>query len=162
MKLKNNKLIIIKFASFSRVFIFQNKPFFSRKKIYWRYGPYMASKNCLYYSSFNWNPWSVNIMSLCDFISIWVSPPPPSFSCIFNFWTNHFSSRKKIYWRYSPYMAFKNCLNYSPFKWNHWCINIMSPRDFISIWVNPPPLIFVHFHILDQTFFKQKKNLLEI
>ena len=25
-----------------------------------------------------------------------------------------------------------------------------------------PPLIFVHFHVSDQTFFKQKKNLLEI
>ena len=54
----------------------------------------MASKNCLYYSSFKWNPWSVNIMSLCDFISIWVSPPP-SFSCIFMVWTKHIPSRKK-------------------------------------------------------------------
>ena len=54
----------------------------------------MASRNCLYYSPFKWNPWSVNIMTLCDFISIWVSPPP-SFSCIFILRTKHFSSRKK-------------------------------------------------------------------
>ena len=139
--------------------MFWTKHFSSRKKIYWRYGAYMAFKNCLNYSPFKWNHWCIDIMSLRYFISIWVNPPP-SFSCIFIFQTKHFLSRKQIYWRYGAYMAFKNCLNYSPFKWNHWCINILSQRDFISIWVTP--LIFVYFHILDQTFFKQKKNRLEI
>ena len=56
--------------------------FRAEKKIYWRYCLYTASTNCLYYSSFKWNPWSVNIMSLSDFTSIWMSPSP-SFSCIF-------------------------------------------------------------------------------
>ena len=167
--------------------MFRTKYFSSRKKIYWRYGPYMASRNCLYYSPFKWNPWSVNIMTLCDFISIWVSPPPsfscifilrtkhfssrkksigdmvhrwllktaytillsnetldqsisclcddflasewafpPSFSCIFIFRTIHFSSRKKIYWRYGAYMDSRNCLYYCSFKRNPWSINIIS------------------------------------
>ena len=124
--------------SFSCIFNFWTNHFSSRKKIYWRYSPYMAFKNCLNYSPFKWNHWCINIMSPRDFISIWVNPPP-SFSCIFIFWTKHFSSRKKIYWRYSPYMASKNCLYYSSFKWNPWSVNIMSLCDFISIWVSPPP-----------------------
>ena len=37
--------------------------FRAEKKIYWRYCLYTASSNCLYYSFFKWNPWSVNIMS---------------------------------------------------------------------------------------------------
>ena len=147
--------------SFSCIFMFRTKHFSSRKKIYWRYGPHMASKNCLHYSSYKLNPWSVNIMSLWDFISILVSPPP-SFSRIFKFRTKHFSSRKKHFLWYSPYMASKNCLYYSPFKWNPRSVNIMTLCDFISIWVSPTPLIFVHFHFTDQTFFKQKKILLEI
>ena len=42
----------------------------------------------------------------------------PSFSCIFMFRTKHFSCREKIYLRYGPYMASKNCLYHSPFNWN--------------------------------------------
>ena len=55
--------------------------------------------NCLHYSSYYRNPWSVNIMSLWEFISILVGPAlPPSFSHIFMFRTKHFSCRKKSIW----------------------------------------------------------------
>ena len=50
---------------------------------------------------------------------------PPSFSCIFIFWTKHISSRTKIFGRYCLYMGSKNCLYYSSFKWNPWSVNIM-------------------------------------
>ena len=108
------------------------------KKIYGRYGIYTGSKNCLYYISFKWNPWSVNIMYLYVFISIWVSPPP-SFPCIFMVWTKHITSRKKNYWRYCLYTASTNCVYYSSFKWNHWFVNIMSLSDFTSIWISLSP-----------------------
>ena len=101
------------------------------------------------------------ISCLCVFLLASESALPPSFSCIFMFQTKHFSSRKKIYWRYGPHMASKNCLHYSSYKLNPWSVNIMSLWYFISIWVSPPPFIFMHFNFLDQTFFKQKKNLLE-
>ena len=77
--------------SFSHIFSFRTKHFWSRKKLYWRYGPLMVFKNCLYHSFFKRNLWSINIISLQDFISISVSPPP-SFSCIFMFRTKHFST----------------------------------------------------------------------
>ena len=103
-----------------------------------------------------------SISCLCEIILASERALPPWFLCIFIFRTKHFSSRKKIYWRYGPQLGSKNCLYYSPFKWNPWLVNIMSLWDFISIWVSPPALIFMHFHFLDQTFFKQKKSLLEI
>ena len=117
----------------------------------------MASKNCLYYSPFKWNPWSVNIMSLWHLISIWVSPPPLIFAH-FQFSDQTFLKQKKNYWRYGSHMVFKNCLYHSFFKRNLWSINIISLQDFISISVSPPPLIFVHFHVSDQTIFQQKKK----
>ena len=135
--------------------MFRTKHFSSRKKICWRYGPQMASKNSLYYSPFKWNPWSVNSISLWEFISIWVSPPP-WFSSIFIFWTKHFSSRKKICWRYGPQMASKNSLYYSPFKWNPWSVNSMSLWDIISIWVSPPPSFSCIFIFRTKHFSNRK------
>ena len=111
--------------SFSHIFSFRTKHFWSRKKLYWRYGPLMVFKNCLYHSFFKRNLWSINIISLQDFTSISVSPPP-SFSCIFMFRTKHFLSKQKIYWKYCLYMASKNYLYYSSFKWKPWAVNIMS------------------------------------
>ena len=46
------------------------------------------------------------ISCLCVILLASESALPPSFSCIFMFRTKHFSSRKKIYWRYGPHMAF--------------------------------------------------------
>ena len=117
----------------------------------------MASENCLHYSSYKLNPWSVNIMSLWDFISIWVSPPPLIF-VHFYFVDQIFSSRKNIYLIYGPFMASKNCLYYSPFKWNPWSVNIMSLCDFISIWVSPPPPHFRAFSIFGRIIFQAEKK----
>ena len=66
----------LKYASFSRIFIFRVSHFFCRKKIYHRYCQSMVSNNCLNYSSLVWNTKSCNIILSLDFISLRVYPTP--------------------------------------------------------------------------------------
>ena len=66
----------LKYASFSRIFIFRVKQFFCRKNIYQRYCQSMVSNNCLNYSSLVWNTKSCNIILSLDFISLRVYPTP--------------------------------------------------------------------------------------
>ena len=66
----------LKYASFSRIFIFRVKQFFCRKNIYQRYCQSKVSNNCLNYSSFVWNTKCCNIILSLDFISLSVYPTP--------------------------------------------------------------------------------------
>ena len=66
----------LKYASFSRIFIFRVKQFSCRKNIYQRYCQSMVSNNCLNYSSLVWNTKSCNIIASLDFISLRVYPTP--------------------------------------------------------------------------------------
>ena len=66
----------LKYASFSRIFIFRVKQFSCRKKIYQRYCHSMVSKIWLNYSSFVWNTKYCYIIPSLDFISLRVYPPP--------------------------------------------------------------------------------------
>ena len=81
--------------SFSHIFSFRTKHFCSRKKLHWRYGPLMVFKNCLYHSFFKRNLWSINIISLQDFISISVSPSPPLIFAHFHVSDQTFFMQKK-------------------------------------------------------------------
>ena len=66
----------LKYASFSRIFIFRVKQFSCRKNIYQRYCQSMVSNNCLNYSSLVWNTKCCNIIASLDFISLRVYPTP--------------------------------------------------------------------------------------
>ena len=66
----------LKYASFSRIFIFRVKQFSCRKNIYQRYCQSMVSNNCLNYSSLVWNTKCCNIILSLDFISLSVYPTP--------------------------------------------------------------------------------------
>ena len=66
----------LKYASFSRIFIFRVKQFSCRKNIYQRYCQSMVSNNCLNYSSLVWNTKCCNIILSLDFISLRVYPTP--------------------------------------------------------------------------------------
>ena len=59
----------LKYASFSRIFIFRVKQFSCRKNIYQRYCQSMVSNNCLNYSSLVWNTKCCNIILSLDFIN---------------------------------------------------------------------------------------------
>ena len=66
----------LKYALFSRIFIFRVSHFSCRKKIYQRYCQSMAFTNSLNYSSLVWNTKYCNIIHSLDFISLRVYPPP--------------------------------------------------------------------------------------
>ena len=66
----------LKYASFSRIFIFRVKQFSCRKNIYQRYCQSMVSNNCLNYSSLVWNTKCCNIILSLDFINLRVYPTP--------------------------------------------------------------------------------------
>ena len=117
---------IIKFASFTRVFIFQYKPFFKQKKSVWDIVPIWLLKTAFIILLSNETD-DLSIACLCKILlaSEWLLPPH-SFSCIFIFRTKHIANRNKIYWRYCLYTSSKKILYYSSFMRNPWFVNIMS------------------------------------
>ena len=64
---------------------------------------------------------------------------PPHFRAFSFFGPNIFQAKQKKYWRCCLYTASTNFLYYSSFKWNRWCVHIMSLSDFTNTWISLSP-----------------------